>query len=144
MKKFSSLSDLKSLIDKEDLNKPEEIINPSLKKVIPQNLEAHFSVKGRAGKPVTVIKGFNGSKDELKDLAKLLKNKCSVGGSIKNNEIIIQGKFREKITLILESQGHKVKELEVSPHALQFRINSINNNTKSCTNKHITNPIIII
>lgn len=112
MKKFSSLSDLKSLIDKEELNKSEEIINPLIKKkVIPQNLEAHFSVKGRAGKPVTVIKGFNGSKDELKDLAKLLKNKCSVGGSIKNNEIIIQGKFREKITLILESQGHKVKRV---------------------------------
>ena len=112
MKKFSSLSDLKSLIDNEELNKSEEIINPfTKKKVIPQNLEAHFSIKGRAGKPVTVIKGFNGSKDELKDLAKLLKNKCSVGGSIKNNEIIIQGKFREKITLILESQGHKVKRV---------------------------------
>ena len=83
MKKFSSLSDLKSLIDNEELKKSEEIINPFIKKVIPQNLEAHFSVKGRAGKPVTVIKGFNGSKDELKDLAKLLKNKCSVGGSIK-------------------------------------------------------------
>ena len=112
MKKFSSLSDLKSLIDKEELNKSEEIINSFIKKKFkPQNLEAHFSVKGRAGKPVTVIKGFNGSKDELKDLAKLLKNKCSVGGSIKNNEIIIQGKFREKITLILESQGHKVKRV---------------------------------
>ena len=112
MKKFSSLSDLKSLIDNEQLKKSEEIIHPNIKnKAKPQNLEAHFSVKGRAGKPVTVIKGFNGSKDELKDLAKLLKNKCSVGGSVKNNEIIIQGKFREKITLILESQGHKVKRV---------------------------------
>ena len=70
MKKFSSLSDLKSLIDNEELKKSEEIINPFIKKVI-HKTEAHFSVKGRAGKPVTVIKGFNGSKDELKDLAKL-------------------------------------------------------------------------
>jgi translation initiation factor 1 len=110
MKKLSSLSDLKSLINHDDVI---ESVDIKLKNnnIKPQNLEAHYSVKGRAGKPVTIIKGFEGSKDELKSLAKLLKNKCGVGGSVKSNEIIIQGKFREKITLILEKLGHKVKRI---------------------------------
>ena len=54
-----------------------------------QYLEAHFSNKGRAGKTVTVISGFEGTEDDLKTLAKMLKTKCGVGGSVKDNEIII-------------------------------------------------------
>ena len=75
MKKFSSLSDLQSLIKNDETLNPEEK-NPLKQDNIPsQNLEAHYSAKGRAGKPVTVIKGFNGTKEELKCLSKLLKNK---------------------------------------------------------------------
>ena len=110
MKKLGSLSDLKSLIN------PDEIIESEMVKVKsnyikPQDLEAHYSVKGRAGKPVTIVKGFKGTKDQFKELAKELKNKCGVGGSIKNEEIIIQGKYRDKITSILTQQGHKVKRV---------------------------------
>ena len=111
MKKFSSLSDLKSLIKNDETLKP-EAENPSKQDDIAlQSLEAHYSAKGRAGKPVTVIKGFNGTKEELKSLSKLLKNKIGVGGSVKNNEIIIQGKTRDKVTKILEDLGHKVKRI---------------------------------
>ena len=110
MKKLSSLSDLKSLINHDDVIESVDIKLKNIN-IKPQNLEAHYSVKGRAGKPVTIIKGFEGSKDELKNLEKDLKNKCGVGGSVKSNEIIIQGKFREKITLILEKLGHKVKRI---------------------------------
>ena len=110
MKKLGSLSDLQSLINPNDIVESVEI---KLKKnnFKPQNLEAHYSVKGRAGKPVTIVKGFKGTKDQIKELAKLLKNKCGVGGSIKNEEIIIQGKYRDKITSILTDQGHKVKRV---------------------------------
>jgi translation initiation factor 1 len=109
MKKLDSLSDLKSLINPNDVTESVEVkIKHNIK---PQNLEAHYSVKGRAGKPVTIVKGFKGTKDQIKELAKQLKNKCGVGGSIKNNDIIIQGKYRDKITSILVEQGHKVKRV---------------------------------
>ena len=110
MKKLGSLSDLKSLLNPDEIIKS-ETVNVKLNNIKLQNLEAHYSVKGRAGKPVTIVKGFKGTKDQIKELAKLLKNKCGVGGSIKNEEIIIQGKYRDKITLILTDQGHNVKRV---------------------------------
>ena len=109
MKKLTSLEDLKSLIPKD--YKSENIIKlkHSFKK---QNLEAHYSVKGRAGTPVIILKGFSGlKKDDLKALAKPIKNKLGIGGSIKNNEIYFQGDKRDKIISILESQGHSVKRI---------------------------------
>ena len=111
MKKFSSLSDLQSLIKNDETLKPETETPTKKFNIKLQSLEAHYSAKGRAGKPVTVIKGFNGTKEELKSLSKLLKNKIGVGGSVKNNEIIIQGKTRDKVTKILEDLGHKVKRI---------------------------------
>jgi translation initiation factor 1 len=76
-----------------------------------QYLEAHFSNKGRGGKTVTLITGFVGTEDDLKSLAKLLKNKCGVGGSTKDNEIIIQGNYRDKIMEILKKEGYNVKRI---------------------------------
>lgn len=105
MAKLNSLSDLKSLFpEAEGAYKPE----PKMRK---QNLEAHFSNKGRGGKTVTVIKGFIGNSKELKALEKELKSLCAVGGSAKNNEIIIQGNFRDKIMAHLQKQGHNVKRV---------------------------------
>ena len=110
MKKLGSFSDLKSLINPDELIESQKV-NVKPNNIKPQNLEAHYSIKGRAGKPVTIVKGFKGTKDQFKELAKELKNKCGVGGSIKNEEIIIQGKYRDKITSILTQQGHKVKRV---------------------------------
>ena len=112
MKKLGSLSDLKSLINPDEIGESETVDIKS-NNIKPQNLEAHYSVKGRAGKPVTIVKGFKGTKDQIKELAKMLKNICGVGGSIKNDEIIIQGKYREKITSILTDQGHNVKRVGI-------------------------------
>tara|TARA_B100000427_G_C15301663_1_gene504284 strand:- start:369 stop:689 length:321 start_codon:yes stop_codon:yes gene_type:complete len=63
----------------------------------------------KGGKTLTIIKGFNKREDELKLLAKDLKKKCATGGSVKNNEIIIQGNKREQIKSILEQKGYKSK-----------------------------------
>ena len=62
--------------------------------------------KQRAGKEVTLIEGFTGTEDDLNDLGKLLKSKCGVGGTVKDNEILIQGNFKDKIYDLLVKEGY--------------------------------------
>ncbi|MEK9614186.1 MAG: translation initiation factor [Flavobacteriaceae bacterium] len=78
---------------------------------IPQELEAHFSIKGRAGKTVTLIKGFQGETADLKALSKILKNKLKVGGTVKNGEILIQGNHRDALIQLVKEMGHKIKRI---------------------------------
>lgn len=58
---------------------------------------------------LTVVAGFQGNDKTLVKLSKMLKKLCGVGGSVKNNQILIQGKHREKIMNILIERGFKVK-----------------------------------
>ncbi len=63
----------------------------------------------RKGKAVTLIEGFIGSADDLKDLGRELRNFCGVGGSAKDEVILLQGDFRPKVREYLERQGYRVK-----------------------------------
>lgn len=74
-----------------------------------QKLYVSLDKKQRAGKEVTLIEGFVGREIDLKDLGKILKNKCGVGGTVKEGEIVIQGNFREKIIELLQKEGFQVK-----------------------------------
>lgn len=74
-----------------------------------QTLYVSIDKKQRAGKEVTLVEGFIGTDDDLKELGKLLKSKCGVGGTAKDGEIIVQGNFRDKVMELLQKEGYKVK-----------------------------------
>ena len=65
----------------------------------------------RKGKPITIIEGYTGADSDFKQLAKEIKKMLSVGGSFKNEQIIIQGDYRNKIMDFLKNKGFKVKRV---------------------------------
>lgn len=74
-----------------------------------QQLRVMLDKKQRAGKKVTLVTGFTGANEDLQQLGKQLKNICGSGGSVKDNQIIIQGDFRERILQYLIKEGYKAK-----------------------------------
>ena len=71
-----------------------------------QILRVQLDKRNRGGKQVSLITGFIGKGEDLEVLGKFLKTKCGAGGSVKDNEIIIQGDFRNKIIEILHKEGY--------------------------------------
>ena len=74
-----------------------------------QRLTVTIDRSGRAGKQVTLVKGFKGRADDLSALGKTLKIKCGVGGTVKDGVITIQGDFRDKVTAMLKDMGYNAK-----------------------------------
>lgn len=90
-------------IFEKDANDNSETVTPG-----EQRLRVMLDRSHRKGKTVTLITGFRGNEEQMKILEKELKTKCASGGSSKNNEIILQGDFRDKISEYLKSKGYKV------------------------------------
>jgi len=74
-----------------------------------QTVYLHRDSKGRRGSTITVIKKLVLSEEDLKALAKNLKQLCGSGGTVKDGEIEIQGEHRERIAEALRKMGYKVK-----------------------------------
>jgi translation initiation factor 1 len=75
-----------------------------------QKLYVSLDKKQRGGKKVTLVEGFQGHEDDLKDLGKELKKMCGAGGAVKEEVIIIQGDFIKKVTEYLQKEGYQVKK----------------------------------
>ena len=71
-----------------------------------QKLRVNIEKNHRGGKTVTIVKNFVGNEDDLKELGRLLKTKCGVGGTAKEGEILVQGEFKEKIIELLKKEGY--------------------------------------
>lgn len=65
--------------------------------------------KGRNGKTATIIEGFTIQKEEVEHIARSIKQKLGVGGSVRENEILIQGDYKTTIKSILQQLGFKTK-----------------------------------
>jgi translation initiation factor 1 len=74
-----------------------------------QTIYLHRESAGRGGKAVTLVKNLHLSAEEMKSLAKVLKQDCGTGGTVKDGVIEIQGEHREKIANLLIKLGYKMK-----------------------------------
>ena len=71
-----------------------------------QKLRVWLETKHRGGKAATIVKGFVGQEEDREELGKKLKGFCGTGGSVKDDEIIIQGDQREKVLQWLQKAGY--------------------------------------
>jgi len=91
--------------EEQDFEMPEEAFKQK------EPLVCKFEKKGRNGKPVTVVEGWEGSEEDLKKISKKIKTTLGIGGSEKDGTIIIQGDNRDKIMDILKEMGFKTKRV---------------------------------
>lgn len=91
--------------EEQDFEMPEEKFEQN------DPLICKFEKKGRNGKPVTLIEGFEGSEEDLKQISKKIKTTLGIGGSEKDGIIVIQGDNRDKIMKILQEMGYKTKRV---------------------------------
>jgi translation initiation factor 1 len=72
-------------------------------------LKIEVSKKGKGGKTVTIVSGFQVSSETLISLTKVLKNQCGAGGAMRDNSIEIQGDHRQKLLELVTKLGYKAK-----------------------------------
>ena len=98
---FSTNPDFKYQTDQQ----PEEETLPPQRQRLIVGIDRRF----RGGKQVTLVSGFVGREEDLKELGRSLKVRLGVGGSAKDGEITIQGDFRDKVTALLKEMGYNAK-----------------------------------
>ena len=89
-----------------DFNYDNEELAQDTLPISEQKLYVSIDRKRRKGKSVTLIEGYVGEPEDLKELSKHLKRSCGVGGSAKDGEIFVQGEFKDKVAKILIAMGY--------------------------------------
>ncbi|NOZ61844.1 MAG: translation initiation factor [Calditrichaeota bacterium] len=74
-----------------------------------QTIHISLQTKGRKGKKVTVASGFVHSAENLKQLARELKQACGAGGTVKDDVIEIQGDKRQQVAQFLLQRGYRIR-----------------------------------
>ena len=80
---------------------------------LPMNAQKLFvrkEKKGRGGKTVTLVEGYQGNPMVLEKLCKKVKQQCGVGGSVQNKTFIIQGDKADQVVKILIKEGYNAKK----------------------------------
>ena len=90
-----------------NLNKQEDASGKSVA-ITSQNLRLHLDRRG-GGKIVTIVRGYNGTSKQFLELCSVLKKKFSIGGTVKDGTILLQGNIRDKLLKYLIDEGYRAK-----------------------------------
>lgn len=101
---------LKNLFPEHVSGQPEQATDKA-SKIWMQDEPILCKYEKRKGKPITILEGYTGATEDFKILAKEIKTTLSVGGSFKDDKIIIQGDYRDKIMKMLKDKGFNVKRV---------------------------------
>ncbi len=88
-------------------DEPEEKTQEEVLPKKSQRLRVSMERSGRGGKTVTIVRGFQGSDEEIAQLGKNLKQRLGVGGCVKEGEILIQGDLRQRVIDMLQTDGYR-------------------------------------
>ena len=102
---------LKNLFPDHEVPNEEDSVKKSQPTLWVQEAPIVCKYEKRKGKPVTILEGYTGAKEDFKKLAKGLKTHLGVGGSAKNETILIQGDYRKEIMEYLKELGFRVKRV---------------------------------
>jgi translation initiation factor 1 len=108
-KKLTSLSDLGQLLSDSDRQKFEAESKTRGHDGKGKQVRVSLDSKGRKGKVVTIVEGLQHNPDTMEEIARLLKQHCGAGGTVKGRTIEIQGDQRVRVTEKLRALSYVVK-----------------------------------
>ena len=110
-KKLSSLSDLDQLLTQAERDQ----IQPGATKKGHDGkgkpVRVRMDTKGRKGKQVTLVEGLQHNPDTMEEIARILKQHCGAGGTVKEGVIEIQGDQRQRVAEKLRAMNYVVKQI---------------------------------